>query len=289
MAFPRHVDRGLNGLAYLIYGLVTGRLRRMLLPIRPREVIATIRDALRFHLSHDDLTVYNGVQKLLYVGIILIAIVEVLAGLAIWKPVQFSTLAALFYSFQGARLVHFFGMAAIVAFLVVHVALALMVPRTLLNMITGGPRVAKALPVPPSSHPNPENDHAHSPARRLAVPSRRSDRSKPARREQGADRADRSPQGAARLAQPRRPDAPGRLRRDRYRLHAEGAHGGLGLERPRPGLSVRSEQAGADLHRGAGAQAAALQRLLSASNTSARSTWPNGSSSSAASYPTSGR
>jgi thiosulfate reductase cytochrome b subunit len=143
----------INGLAYLIYGLVTGRLRRMLLPIRPREVIATIRDALRFHLSHDDLTVYNGVQKLLYVGIILVAIVEVLAGLAIWKPVQFSTLGGLFYSFQGARLVHFFGMAAIVAFLVVHVGLALMVPRTLLNMITGGPRVATSRPAKPAPQP----------------------------------------------------------------------------------------------------------------------------------------
>jgi thiosulfate reductase cytochrome b subunit len=138
----------INGLAYLIYGIVTGRLRRMLLPIRPREVVATIRDALRFHLSHDDITVYNAVQKLLYVGIILIAIVEVLAGLAIWKPVQLSTLASLFVTFQGARLVHFFGMASIVAFLVVHVSLALMVPRTLLAMITGGPRVAKS-PAPP--------------------------------------------------------------------------------------------------------------------------------------------
>jgi thiosulfate reductase cytochrome b subunit len=139
----------INGLAYLTYGIVTGRLRRKLLPIRPRDVIATIRDAMRFHLSHDDITVYNGVQKLLYVGIILIAIVEVLAGLAIWKPVQFSTLASLFVTFQGARLVHFFGMAAIVAFLVVHVSLALMVPRTLLAMITGGPRVADA-PLPPA-------------------------------------------------------------------------------------------------------------------------------------------
>ena len=138
----------INGLAYLTYGLVTGRLRRKLLPIRPRDVIATIRDAMRFHLSHDDIAVYNGVQKLLYVGIILIAIVEVLAGLAIWKPVQFSTLASLFVTFQGARLVHFFGMAAIVAFLVVHVGLALMVPRTLLAMITGGPRVATAPPPP---------------------------------------------------------------------------------------------------------------------------------------------
>jgi thiosulfate reductase cytochrome b subunit len=138
----------INGLAYLTYGIVTGRLRRKLLPIRPRDVIATIRDALRFHLSHDDIAVYNGVQKLLYVGIILIAIVEVLAGLAIWKPVQFSTLASLFVTFQGARLVHFFGMAAIVAFLVVHVALALMVPRTLLAMITGGPRIADSPPPP---------------------------------------------------------------------------------------------------------------------------------------------
>jgi thiosulfate reductase cytochrome b subunit len=139
----------LNGLAYLTYGIVTGRLRRKLLPIRPSEVIATIRDALRFHLAHDDITVYNGVQKVLYVGIILIAIIEVLAGLAIWKPVQFSHLAWLFYSFQGARLVHFFGMALIVAFLAVHVLLALLVPRTLLAMITGGPRIQKA-PAPPA-------------------------------------------------------------------------------------------------------------------------------------------
>jgi thiosulfate reductase cytochrome b subunit len=137
-----------NGLAYLIYGLATGRLRRKLLPIRPREVFATVRDAMRFHLAHDDITVYNGVQKLLYVGIILIAIVEVLAGLAIWKPVQFSHLAWLFYSFQGARLVHFFGMALIVGFLAVHVLLALLVPRTLLAMITGGPRIQRA-PAPP--------------------------------------------------------------------------------------------------------------------------------------------
>jgi thiosulfate reductase cytochrome b subunit len=139
----------LNGLAYLIYGVVTGRLRRMLLPIRPGEVISTIRDAMRFHLAHDDITVYNGVQKLLYVGIIIVAIIVVLAGLAMWKPVQFSPLAWLFYSFQGARLVHFFGMALIVAFLAIHVLLALLVPRTLLAMITGGPRIQEA-PAPPA-------------------------------------------------------------------------------------------------------------------------------------------
>jgi thiosulfate reductase cytochrome b subunit len=133
----------INGLAFLTYGLASGRWRRMLLPIRHREVIETIRETLRFHLSHDDITVYNAVQKLLYIGIILVAIVEVMAGLAIWKPVQLSGLASLFYDFQTARLVHFLGMSAIVLFLLVHVSLALLVPRTLLAMITGGPRIAK--------------------------------------------------------------------------------------------------------------------------------------------------
>jgi thiosulfate reductase cytochrome b subunit len=131
----------LNGIAYLVYGVVTKRFQRMLWPIRPREVFVTARDALRFHLSHDDLTVYNAVQKLLYVGIIAVVFIEVLAGLAIWKPVQFSNLAMLFYSFQGARYVHFFGMVAIVLFLIVHVALALLVPKTLVAMVSGGPQV----------------------------------------------------------------------------------------------------------------------------------------------------
>lgn len=142
-----------NGLAYLIYGIVSGRFRRLLYPIRPREVLDTVRAALRFHLSHDDLTVYNAVQKVLYVGIILVLIIEVLAGLCIWKPMQFSRLAHLFYDFQGARLVHFLGMSAIVAFLAVHVLLALLVPQTLVAMITGGPRLAKPGPAPIPSEP----------------------------------------------------------------------------------------------------------------------------------------
>jgi thiosulfate reductase cytochrome b subunit len=132
----------LNGLAYLIYGLLSGRFRAKLLPISPRELITTIRDALALRLKHDDLTHYNAVQKLLYVGIILVGILVVLSGLSIWKPVQFSELAALFYDFQTARLVHFLCMTAIVLFLVIHVTLALLVPRSLAAMVTGGPVVA---------------------------------------------------------------------------------------------------------------------------------------------------
>jgi thiosulfate reductase cytochrome b subunit len=132
----------LNGLAYVTYGFATGRFRRMLLPIRWSELIATIRDALRFRLAHDDLTKYNTVQKLLYIGVLLVGVLTVLSGLAIWKPIQFSELLALFGNFQNARLVHFLCMTAIVGFVLVHVTLALLVPQTLLAMITGGPTVS---------------------------------------------------------------------------------------------------------------------------------------------------
>jgi thiosulfate reductase cytochrome b subunit len=71
--------------------------------------------------------------------VIAVIVVQVLSGFAVWKPVQFSELAALFYSFQGSRNVHFIGMALIVGFLLVHVALALAVPKTIGAMITGGP------------------------------------------------------------------------------------------------------------------------------------------------------
>ncbi len=138
-----------NGAAYVAYGVVTGRFRRMLWPIRPGEVLATARDALRLKLKHDDLTTYNAVQKLLYVGVILALAVVVTAGLAIWKPVQLHWITALLGGFQGARLVHFLAMLAIVAFLVVHVSLALIEARTLVAMVTGGPRVARR-PTDPS-------------------------------------------------------------------------------------------------------------------------------------------
>ncbi len=133
----------LNGLAYLVYGIITGRLRERLLPIRIAEVRATILETLHFKLVHEDLTVYNAVQKLLYIIVILAGISQVVTGVAIWKPVQFSGLVAVLGGFQTARVIHFAGMTIIVGFLIVHVLLALLIPRTLLAMVTGGPRIAQ--------------------------------------------------------------------------------------------------------------------------------------------------
>jgi len=126
-----------NGLVYVTLGILTGRFRRKLLPIRPGEVIADARAALRGRLSHDDLSVYNAVQKLLYLGVILAGVVVVLSGLAIWKPVQLQELTALFGGYDFARYVHFVAMAVIVGFLLIHVIMAFVVPRSLRAMIIG--------------------------------------------------------------------------------------------------------------------------------------------------------
>jgi thiosulfate reductase cytochrome b subunit len=127
----------INGIVYVTLGLVTGRFRRKLWPIYPSQVVADIKAALTFKLAHDDLSHYNAVQKVLYAGIILTGVVIVLSGLGIWKPVQLQELTALFGGYDVARYVHFFAMAAIVGFLVVHVALALIVPKSLRAMIAG--------------------------------------------------------------------------------------------------------------------------------------------------------
>jgi thiosulfate reductase cytochrome b subunit len=127
----------INGIVYVTLGTLTGRFRRKLFPIRPRDVVADVGAALRGKLSHDDLTRYNAAQKLLYLAVLIAGIVIVLSGLSIWKPVQFKWLTDLFGGYDTARYVHFLAMTSIVAFLIVHVALAFIVPKSLRAMIFG--------------------------------------------------------------------------------------------------------------------------------------------------------
>ena len=126
-----------NGAVYITLGILTGRFRRKLFPIHPGDVVRDLLAALRGSLSHEDLSAYNAVQKLLYVGIILTGIVIVASGLSIWKPVQFQWLTSFFGDYNTARYVHFAAMTAIVTFLVVHVTLAVLVPKSLRAMIIG--------------------------------------------------------------------------------------------------------------------------------------------------------
>jgi thiosulfate reductase cytochrome b subunit len=129
-----------NGIVALAGGILSGRLWMKWLPVTPSAVVQDVKQALSFNLAHDDIRVYNAVQKLLYIGVILATVLMLVSGLAIWKPVQFQTLTWLFYDFQGARLAHFLGMSAIVLFLAVHVTLAILVPKTITAITSGSIR-----------------------------------------------------------------------------------------------------------------------------------------------------
>jgi thiosulfate reductase cytochrome b subunit len=126
-----------NGLVYVVYGIASGHFRRKLLPISPRAVLHEVGQALRGKLTHEDLSVYNAAQRAAYLALVILLVVLILSGLAIWKPVQLQELAALMGGYEGARLLHFFAMALVVLIVIVHVVMVVLVPRTFPTMITG--------------------------------------------------------------------------------------------------------------------------------------------------------
>jgi thiosulfate reductase cytochrome b subunit len=129
----------INGLLYVLYGVFSRHFKRDFLPVTPTAVKRDLVAALRLRLVHEK-GVYNAVQRLLYWLVLAAGVLILLSGLAIWKPIQLQTLVALLGGYDVARYVHFGAMAAIGAFTLVHLALVLMVPKTLLPMITGGVR-----------------------------------------------------------------------------------------------------------------------------------------------------
>jgi thiosulfate reductase cytochrome b subunit len=126
-----------NGLIYLAMNLASGRFMRKFFPISPRAVWRDFIAALTGKLSHADLRVYNAVQRLAYLFVVVDLIVLVLSGLAIWKSVQFPLLRELMGGYDNARIVHFCAMALMAAFIVVHLAMVALVPRSLLAMLRG--------------------------------------------------------------------------------------------------------------------------------------------------------
>jgi thiosulfate reductase cytochrome b subunit len=125
-----------NGLIYVLYGLLARHFWRHFLPITPASVWRDLRAALAFRLAHRAGS-YNAVQRLFYVAALLLGLLAVASGLALWKPVQLDGLARLLGGYEIARRLHFIAMAGLVGFVVVHLALVALVPSTLLSMITG--------------------------------------------------------------------------------------------------------------------------------------------------------
>jgi len=133
-----------DGVAYLSYGVVSGHFRRDLRPVGPKAVLRDLGEAVRFQLPHR-LGHYNAVQRLLYTGVIAVICVSILTGLSIWKPVQLHWLIALFGGYPMARHIHLAMMGLIVGFLIIHLLLVALFPRTLVSMLA-------PLPAEPETH-----------------------------------------------------------------------------------------------------------------------------------------
>jgi thiosulfate reductase cytochrome b subunit len=128
---------GFNGLFYLLMNIFTGRMKRKFWPLTPRGIFNDLLAALRGKLKHDDLRHYNMVQRAAYVFVMFDGIVLVLSGLVVWKSVQFPLLRELMGGFDTARYIHFLAMASLVGFVVLHIVMVALVPKTLIAMIRG--------------------------------------------------------------------------------------------------------------------------------------------------------
>ncbi|WP_342618560.1 cytochrome b/b6 domain-containing protein [Rhodoferax sp. GW822-FHT02A01] len=126
-----------NGVVYLLLNGFTKRFARRFFPLSFSALLGDLAAALRGQLVHADPRHYNTVQRVAYLFVMLDSMVLVLSGLVLWKSVQFPLLRTLLGGYEGARLVHFVAMSGLVCFIVVHLAMVALVPRTLIAMVRG--------------------------------------------------------------------------------------------------------------------------------------------------------
>ncbi len=121
-----------NGLVYLLFGLLSGQLRRRLIPTgrELREIGASLREHLTLHFPKDEAaTRYNVIQKLTYLVVVLgLLPLQILAGLAMspgfdaWAP----WLPEAFGGRQSARTAHFIIATLLLLFVVVHLVMVVL-------------------------------------------------------------------------------------------------------------------------------------------------------------------
>lgn len=126
-----------NGLVYLALNMASGRFFHKFFPLSASRIWRDAMAALKGNLSHSDPRQYNSVQRFAYLFVMLDIILLVLSGLVLWKSVQFPVLRELLGGYEFARRIHFVAMAALVAFVAVHLAMVALVPRTLFTMLSG--------------------------------------------------------------------------------------------------------------------------------------------------------
>jgi thiosulfate reductase cytochrome b subunit len=134
-----------NGLAYLLWSLGSGHLRRDLAPSRQdlAHIGASIREHARLNFPKgEEAKRYNVLQKLAYLAVAIVLLpLMLLTGLAMSPGMDaaFPALLDVFGGRQTARTIHFISATAIVLFVVVHLVMVVLsgLWNNLRSMITG--------------------------------------------------------------------------------------------------------------------------------------------------------
>jgi thiosulfate reductase cytochrome b subunit len=134
-----------NGLAYLLWSLGSGHLRRDLAPTGQelKHIGASVWDHARLRFPKgEEAKRYNVLQKLSYLLVVLVLLpLMLLTGLAMSPGMDsvFPILLDVFGGRQTARTIHFISASLIVIFFVVHLVMVLIsgVWNNLRSMITG--------------------------------------------------------------------------------------------------------------------------------------------------------
>jgi Ni/Fe-hydrogenase b-type cytochrome subunit len=135
-----------NGLVYLGFIYLHGEWRDL---VPRRGIVHGAWQMTKFYLAlrrdHPAQGKHNALQRLAYFSMPILAIVSVLSGLAIWKPVQLGPLTALLGGFVWARYWHFLAMTALVVVTIGHVFMVFAVdPYALRAIVTGRYNEAKS-------------------------------------------------------------------------------------------------------------------------------------------------
>ncbi|HET9064481.1 MAG TPA: cytochrome b/b6 domain-containing protein [Gemmatimonadales bacterium] len=129
----------ITGVIYAGFLAVSGEWRKLI--FRPRDVPGAwqmVRYYLRLRKDHPPQGKHNPLQKSAYSFVIALAVVSVLTGIAIAKPIQLGFLTSMFGGDELARYWHFVAVWTFIAFTIMHVVMVFVADRASLRAILTG-------------------------------------------------------------------------------------------------------------------------------------------------------
>lgn len=135
LSIPFHLAKGMswhfafmwlfaiNGFLYILFTVFSGQWKFLLPNKRSfKEAWLVLLHDLHIRKYAPSQIKYNAAQRIAYTAIIIMGIGSLITGLAIYKPVQFKTIAWLCGGYAAARAEHFILTIGYVLFFLIHIA-----------------------------------------------------------------------------------------------------------------------------------------------------------------------